>query len=140
MAEGNTPTGNPGAGTRETSSAPTTTPAPTAGTAGVPTAANTPSGTAVGGAIRISGELTDADFRKDGNLRADAVRRIEENASPRGAERSFNEVTGETTVTTTVGGKTVTFTEDGDTRSKGRPQETAMDSLARASEDAEESK
>lgn len=140
MAEGNTPTGNPGAGTVETTSAPTTSPAPTAGTSGIPTAAGGPSGRAVGGAPQVDAPLTEADFRKDGNIRADAARRIEENVSPRGAERSYNEVTGETTVTTTVGGQTVSFVETGDTRSKGRPQETAMDSLARASEDAEESK
>lgn len=137
MADGNTPTGNPGAGRTETTSAPT--PTPTAGTADVPTPANTLTGDAVGGAPVISAELTPDDFRKDGNLRADTVRRIKEGAPARGAERSFNEVTGQTTVTTTVGGVAVTFTEEGDTRGEGK-RAAGMDSLARASENAEERK
>jgi hypothetical protein len=138
---GNTPTGNPGAGRAETTSAPDPVAVPAAGTAGLSTS-NTPSATTTGGGVEDqvgNVELTDADFRKDGNLRKDAVRRIEENAPPRGGERSYNEVTGETTVTTTVGGQTVTFVEEGDTRGRSKRGETGMDSLARASEDAEES-
>lgn len=133
---GNTPSGNPGAGRVETSSAPAPVAPPTVGTSGVPT------DTTLGGGVSNQMpdvELTESDFRKDGTLRKDAVRRIEENAPPRGGERSFNEVTNETTVTTTVGGQTVTFVEEGDTRGKSR-RETGMDSLARASENAEESK
>lgn len=115
---GNTPSGNPGAGTHETTSAPLPAGAgvsePTTGSSGVTTG---PAGgaPAVGGADTT---LTDADFKQDGNLRKDAARRIAENVPARGAERSFNEVTGETTVTTVVDGRAVTFTEDGDTRGK----------------------
>lgn len=113
-ATGNTPSGNPGAGTRETTSAPdaVSTPAtPTAGTAD--TAGGAP---ATAGTAGIT--LDDSDFKQDGNLRADSARRISEAAGPRGAARSYNEVTDETEVTTTVDGRTVTFTESGDTRSK----------------------
>jgi hypothetical protein len=100
-ATGNTPSGNVGAGTVETSSA--------------PDAAGTPAGGAPATGP-VTTTITDADFKKDGDLRADAVRRIEDNAPARGAERSFNEVTGKTTVTTVVDGRAVTFEQDGDTR------------------------
>ena len=109
-AQGNTPSGNPGAGTHETTSAPT------------PTAGSGDSGSPAGGAPATGGTagltLDDSDFKQDGNLRADAARRISEAAGPRGAARSYNEVTDETVVTTTVDGRTVTFTESGDTRNK----------------------
>ena len=132
---GNTPSGNPGAGTRETTSAPNINPStPAAGTGTVPAPAPA---TSVGGVDASNTALSDADFKKDGGLRKDAIRRIEENVSPKGGERSYNEVTGETTVTTTVGGQVVTFTEEGDTRGP-RQKETAMDSLARAADDAGE--
>lgn len=115
---GNTPSGNPGAGTHETTSAP----APVGtGTAGVNTGntVNTgPAGGAPAAGTVTDAPLDDSDFRKDGTLRKDAARRIAENVPARGAQRSFNEVTGETTVTTVVDGRTVTFTEDGDTRGK----------------------
>jgi hypothetical protein len=110
-ATGNTPTGNPGAGTHETTSAPTIAPAGTAPDAG-------PAGGAPA-APTADVVLDDAAFRQDGNLRKDVSRKISENTSARGAERSYNEVTDETTVTTTVDGRTVTFTEDGDTRTEG---------------------
>lgn len=112
-ATGNTPTGNPGAGTRETTSAPNP-----VGTTGSTTDATGPAGGAPSDVGTSGVQLTDADFKKDGDLRADAVRRIEENTPARGAERSFNEITDETTVTTVVDGRTVTFTESGDTRNK----------------------
>lgn len=107
---GNTPSGNPGAGTVETTSAP-------AGV-GVGTTPNGPAGGAPAAGSVNDVLLTDADFRKDGNIRKDTARRIAENVPARAAERSFNEVTGETTVTTVVDGRTVTFTEDGDSRTE----------------------
>ena len=103
-------------------------------------AANTPATTSVGAAAPVGEELTEADFKKDGGLRKDTIRRIEDEAPARGGSRSFNEITNETTVVTSVGGKTVTFVEEGDTRSKGHPRETGMDSLARAFDDANEAK
>lgn len=112
---GNTPSGNPGAGTHETSSAPDAVSTP----AGASTAGT---GTDSGGAPTVAGTagitLSDSDFKQDGTLRADSARRISEAAGPRGAARSYNEVTDETAVTTSVDGRTVTFTESGDTRSK----------------------
>lgn len=112
-ATGNTPSGNPGAGTRETTSAPDTAPR-SASTAPVP-AGDGSLGAAPDGPVGDA-VLSDADFKQDGTLRKDAVKRIEEGAPPRGGQRSFNEVTNETTVTTTLGGQTVTYVEDGDTR------------------------
>src|SRR5574338_442152 len=119
MATGNTPTGNPGAGTRETTSAPD--PVATPGTAPTPTTGNVGPNTgnpAPGSMGPVTPEVTldESAFRKDGNIRADVARKINENVSPRGAQRSYNEVTDETTVTTVVNGQTVTFTESGDTR------------------------
>lgn len=90
--------------------------AATRGATGVDTAANL--------------ELTDADFRKDGNIRAAKAREINENVSGKATERSFNELTNETTVTTTVGGQVVTFVEDGDTRSD--EQRSATDGIIEA--------
>ncbi len=116
MGQGNGPT-NVGGGTRETTSAPTT------GTSGATTAPVSTGdgslGAAPDGPVDNTVLGTD-DFKRDGTLRKDAVRRIEESAPPRGGERSFNEVTNETTVTTTVGGQTVTFVEDGDTRKESK--------------------
>lgn len=108
---GNTPSGNPGAGTHETTSAPDT-----AGTAPTGAGSTGPAGGAPATSADLS--LSDSDFKQDGNLRADAARRISEAVGPRGASRSYNEVTDETEVTTTVDGRTVTFTESGDTRNK----------------------
>lgn len=132
MAEGNTPSGNPGAGTVETSSSPTTA-TPARATIG------TVNDGAMGAAVDapITDGLTDADFKQDGNLRKASVDKINEaSTGRRGGERSFNEVTGETTVTTTFGGQTVTFVEDGDTREPREP--SATDSAIRAMDNANE--
>ena len=114
---------NRGDGTRETTSA--------------PDSSGNPAGGAPADSVTSIGGLKPEDFKKDGTLRADTVRRIEESTSARTGERSYNEVTGETTVTTVVDGKTVTFTQSGDTR--GEPRERATDSAARAQERSEES-
>lgn len=129
---GNTPSGNAGAGTTETTSAPD--PVVSGGTA----TTGPVTGDGVQGTQGVNVELTDADFKKDGDLRKDAIRRIKDNAPARSGERSFNEVTGETTVTTVVGGQTVTFTEDGDTR--GEPRARATDSAIEAMDNADEEK
>ncbi len=97
----------------ETTSAPTTAPR-SATTAPVP-AGDRSLGAATDGPVDDT-VLDESDFKRDGTLRKDAVKRIEEGAPVKSGERSYNEVTGETTVTTVVGGRTVTFVEDGDTR------------------------
>lgn len=68
----------------------------------------------------IGTEVVADDLKKDGTLKKSAIREIEESTPARGAERSYNEVTKETTVTTNRGGATVTFREDGDTREEKR--------------------
>jgi len=135
LADGNTPSGRAGAGQTVSSTAPASTPAPasparvvgaTSGTAGIPTGGTSP-------VVDTSGsmEIGEGDFKKDGSLRAAKVKEIQERASGKSAERSFNEVTGKTTVTTTVGGHAVTFEEEGDTRGSER-RSNANDGLARA--------
>lgn len=68
--------------------------------------------------------FNEEDFRKDGNLKVSAVRRMEESVSPRGSSRSYNEVSGETTVTTVLDGQTVTFVQDGDKREDSEVRES----------------
>jgi hypothetical protein len=89
-------------------------------TAGTPTVQDGQSATGGQAGLVSDTELSPEDFKKDGTLRKNVVTEIEENVSPRGAERSFNEVTGKTIVTTNAGGATVTFEQDGDTRSPRR--------------------
>ena len=72
----------------------------------------------------VDGPFSEEDYRKDGSLKVAAVRRMEESVSPRGSSRSYNEVTGETTVTTVLGGSTVTFVQDGDHTDEGDIRET----------------
>ena len=134
MGQGNRPT-NVGGGTVETTSAPSPTPTASAGVRTTRATREAGEGSLGAPPAPTDVTLSPEDFKRDGTLRKDAVRRLQENVPPRGAERSFNEVTNETTVTTTVNGATVTFVEEGDTRAPAR--ETAMDSLARAQERAE---
>lgn len=72
----------------------------------------------------LGGVFSEDDYKKDGGLKKAAVRRLEDEAPARGSARSFNEVTGETTVTTTLGGQTVTYVEDGDTTDKADIRES----------------
>lgn len=130
----------------DTTTATTTTPptanVPTGGSITVRTPGTAPAGTpapegSLGAAVSgAPGPLDESDFKKDGTLRKDAIRRIEEGAPSRGTERSYNEVTGSTTVTTTVDGQTVTFEEEGDTTSD-EPREEASGGLGRAMDNAQ---
>lgn len=77
-------------------------------------------------------DFNELEFKQDGTLTKASIRKIEEAGEGRNGTRSFNEVTGETTVVASVGGTMITYVEDGDTRDKGEEVETLDESAIRA--------